>query len=442
MLSGTRSIIIQSPVGSGKTLLTGFMLKAASEKGMASWFTVHRRELIKQSIDAFNEVGVPHGVIASGFPENPNALIQIGSIQTLARRFKNLPMPKLIVWDEAHHTAALSWAKIHNSLSDAFHIGLTATPERLDGKGLRCFFSELVSGPSVTWLIENGFLAPYKLFAPPGIDTGGIKKRMGDFAIDELERAADKSSITGNAVDHYIKLSAGKRAIVFCVSIEHSKHVVSEFLGRGIAAEHVDGETEKNERDARVSRFRDGKTLILSNVELFGEGFDLPEIETAILLRPTHSLCLFLQQTGRALRPAKGKTQAIILDHAGNTARHGLPDEHHSWSLDGREGRTQGNGKTKSVKICPSCYAAQWPGRTHCAFCGFEFEIKSRKVAQEAGDLVEVNLARVRFQRRREQRQCGDLESLIALGRQRGYKRPELWARYVVRARNAKRVLR
>lgn len=263
---------------------------------------------------------------------------------------------------------------------------------------------------------------------------------MGDFKRDELNAAVDKPTITGDAIKHYMKLASGKRAVVFCVSIEHSKHVVSQFQAAGIPSAHVDGETPTEERDDAIQRFSRGDIKVLSNVELFGEGFDLPSLEVAILLRPTQSLGLYLQQVGRSLRPYPGKEFALILDHAGNCSRHGLPDEERSWSLEGHEGARKTSETSESVKICPKCFAAQFPGRTYCAFCGTTFEVKYRQVESVEGNLTEVDLDQLRRIKRSEQGRCSTLEDLVELGKKRGYKFPYRWAKFLFQARQRRRV--
>lgn len=441
MLTGTKSILIQAPTGSGKTILTAHMLKTAASKGMSSWFICHRRELIKQSMRAFDSIGMSFGIIASGFLEERKHLVQICSVQTLARRMQRYKKPRLIVWDETHHIASKSWDSIHASQPQSFHIGLTATPERLDGTGLGKWFSHMISGPSVQWLIDNKFLSPYRLFAPSSVNMKGVHTKMGDFVKSEMSAAVDKPTITGNAIREYQKLANGKRAVVFCASIEHSRHVVSQFQAAGISAAHVDGETDVDERDNAIKKFESGEIRILSNVELFGEGFDLPAIEVAILLRPTMSLGLYLQQVGRSLRTATGKSEAIILDHAGNCQRHGLPDEERDWSLTGRESRKQSSDESaQSVRICQKCFAAQASGATACKFCGFVFEIKAREVNQVEGSLEEVDLNTIRLLKRKEQGRAQTREELIAIGRSRGMKNPYGWAHYVLQARQRKKL--
>ena len=440
MRSGVRSILIQSPTGSGKTVLVAQMLKTSASRGMPSLFIVHRRELIKQSIDTFNEVGVPHGVIANHFLPNSRQLVQIAGIQTLTHRIGKIRKPRLVIWDECHHCAAAGWSKIHAQFPDAYHIGLTATPERLDGRGLGGYFKRIINGPSVRWLIDHGYLADYKIYAPSSINTEGLHTIMGDFVKSELASLVDKPTITGDAIKHYRKLADGKRAVVFCVSIEHSKHVVEQFQAAGISAAHVDGETPMEERDEKIEKFRYGIIKVIANVDLFGEGFDLPSLEVSILLRPTQSLGLFLQQSGRSLRPSCGKTHAVILDHAGNTMRHGLPDEERDWSLEGRGINKHGNKNKLSVRICPKCFAAQRSVVPTCAFCGFQFPIEGRQVKQAEGDLIEIDPKTFSKTRKREQGRSATLQDLIDLGRSRGYKRPELWAGFIFRARQARKL--
>ena len=440
MREGKRSILIQSPTGSGKTALTAHMLGTAASKGHASWFIVHRRELVKQSVLAFDKADVRHGVIANGFASDSRPLVQVGSIGTLRNRHHQHKKPKLIIWDECHHLGAKTWADIFHSYPQSFHIGLTATPQRLDGKGLSDYFECMVNGPPVGDLINQSFLSHYKLFAPGGPSLKGVKTRMGDFIKSQLTEVMDRPTITGSAIKEYQKRASGRRAVVFAVSIQHSEHIVNQFIQAGIPAEHVDGGTDQLKRDASIDRFRRGETLVLSNVDLFGEGFDLPAIECAILLRPTQSLGLYLQQVGRALRPSPGKTEAIILDHANNAASHGLPDEPREWTLSGSDRRTQNKNSEPSIKICASCFAAQLPGSTVCKFCGYAFPSKPRTVDEVEGDLVEIDPRQIRMKRKDEQRTAQTLEDLVELGKQRGYKRPRMWAKHVFNSRQRKRL--
>jgi len=442
LIAGAKSVLIQAPTGAGKTALTAAMLGAARAKGKRAWFIVHRRELVKQSVEAFRMAGVPCGIVAAGFKMDARQQIQICSIQTLARRTHLLMPPDMIVPDEAHHSVSKSWATVLDQYPKARRIGLTATPERLDGRGLCDHFDEMIQGPAVRSLIDAGYLSDYRYYAPTMPDLEGVGTVAGDLNKGQLSAAMDTPTITGDAVDHYRRLAQGKRAVAFAVSREHSRHIVGQFLGAGVPAEHVDGETKTEDRDAAIERFRTGKTLVLSNVDLFGEGFDLPAIEAAILLRPTASLGLFLQQVGRALRPSPGKSHAIILDHAGNVTRHGLPDDPREWSLDSKP-RSKCKAKPSlSVRLCPKCYGAMPPGRMSCAICGHTFAPTPRQVDEVEGELQEMSEAdiqRMRREKKREQGRAQTVEQLTKVGRDRGYKNPRRWAENVMSGRMRRR---
>jgi DNA repair protein RadD len=314
---------------------------------------------------------------------------------------------------------------------------VTATPIRLSGEGLGDLFETMVQGPTVRELIELGALSPYRLFAPAGVDLSGVHTRMGDFVRGEIEAAMDKPSITGDAVSHYQKLAPGKRAVAFCVSVEHAVHVAEQFRAAGISAQAIDGGMDRTLRASVLSEFSAGRIQVLSSCDLISEGFDVPAIEAAILLRPTQSLGLYLQQVGRALRTHPGKTEAIILDHAGNVKRHGLPDEERVWSLDGSQRKKGAQRSEVPVKTCGACFATVASMATHCS-CGFEFPVVKREVEQVDGELQEVDLATAVRMRRAEQGRAQSEQDLVEIGRKRGMKRPELWARHVLRARAAK----
>jgi DNA repair protein RadD len=439
---GARSVLWQMPTGAGKTASTAYMLRGAAERGKRAWFIVHRRELILQSHRAFQKAGVPHGIIAAGFDLATRQPVQICSVQTLARRLDRLQPPDLIVWDECHHLAAGSWGAIYERFPKAVHIGLSATPQRLDGQGLDGYFRHMVRGPSVRELIDGGYLVPYRLFAPSSPDLTGVHTRMGDYVRAEAAAAMDKPRIVGDCVEHYRRLAMGRRAVVFAVSIEASHRIVQGFQAAGIPAAHVDGETAADQRDAAIRAFERGETRVLSNVDLFGEGFDLPAIEAVILMRPTQSLSLYLQQVGRGLRSSPGKADCVILDHAGNCQRHGLPDEPREWTLAGglagvSRDASEDNGPP--IRQCASCYAISPAGMEKCRECGTAFPVKVRAVAEVEGNLEEVAVMQVRRQAKREQAGADSLQALIELGRMRGYKNPAGWAQYVWRAREKRR---
>lgn len=439
-LRSSRSVLIQLPTGGGKTCIIASMLHTVRAKGKRAIFTVHRQELLDQTIQTFREFSLPHGIIAAGYTPYLAQQIQIASIDTLRARLAagwRIPATDLFAIDEAHHAVSKSWSAVKSYFSQAKVIGASATPERLDGRGLNAEFDALVSGPSVAELMEMGFLAPYRAFAPSTPDMQGVHTRMGDYVKSEVADRIDRPTITGDAVAHYLRLARDRRALVFCISIEHSRHVVEKFRSSGVVAWHLDGETDKGERRQAIAAFRRGEIKVLSNVELFGEGFDVPDAEVCIMLRPTKSLAMYLQQVGRVLRPALGKT-AMILDHAGNIARHGLPDDDRAWSLEGREARNRDSDSAPPVRQCPKCYACHRPAPV-CPSCGWNYEIKAREVEHVDGSLEEIDVEMQRIAHVREQAAAHTVEALIELGRKRGYKQPEKWAAHLWTARLAKK---
>jgi DNA repair protein RadD len=437
-LVGKRSQLLVLPTGGGKTVCFSFMAARAIEKGLRVWILAHRVELLDQISRTLTSFGVPHGMVAPGYMGDRRKPVQVASVFTLVRRLDRYDAPDLIIVDEAHHAISEStWGRVITAFPNAKLLGVTATPIRLSGEGLGDLFQSMVVGPSMRELIELGALSPYRLFAPAGVDLSGVHSRMGDFVRGEIEAAMDKPSITGDAVKHYQKLAPGRRAVAFCVSVEHAVHVAEQFRAAGISAQAIDGGMDRTLRASVLSEFSKGRIQVLASCDLISEGFDVPAIEAAILLRPTQSLGLYLQQVGRALRTFPGKTEAIILDHAGNVARHGLPDEERAWSLDGSPKKKGAQKSEVPVKTCGACFATVHSAATHCA-CGFEFPVQRREVEHKDGELQEIDLATAVRQRRQEQGRAQTEADLVAIGRSRGMKRPELWARHVLRARAAK----
>lgn len=447
MRRGVRSLVIESPTGSGKTALTAMMVKTASSRGLRCWFLMHRVELLKQSMATFRNVEVPFGVVAAGFTGDPQESVQLCSIGSLKRRMDRLHAPNLIIYDEAHHVASKTWSDIRAAYPDAFHVGLTATPERLDGKGLSAHFSEIIHGPRVRWLIENKFLSDYRLVIPPGgVDATGVHRLAGDFNHAELAVVADQPMIVGNAVREYLKYARGKRAIARHVNILLSQRLAAEFIANGVPALHIDGKTPRAERDAAMESFVRGETLVLCNVDLFSEGVDVPSVECVLDLRPTESLTLCLQFWGRSLRPAPGKTRAIIIDMGGNYRRHGLPCEPREWNLDGRKKKTK---KTATIinTECPKCYGVFIGSHSVCPDCGHDFTEGrggGRVVEHVDGILEEVDVEAARLvklekiSKWREIAKAKTLADFQALAVKFGYKSG--WAFFRFRARQAKKV--
>lgn len=434
--------MIQLPTGGGKTALTAHMIKTAHSKGQSSIFMVHRRELVQQSARAFSKIGLDYGIISAGFKFEPDKKVQIASIQTLTRRLHLLKhRPNLLVVDECHHLAAKNWAAVYNYFNESYVIGLTATPIRLDRKGLSQFFSVMVNGPSMRWLIDNGYLSDYKLFASQDVDTSNLHTKMGDYAIAEVESLVKQSSFTGNAINEYKKHCYNKRAVVFCASIAHSKYVCDLFNQQGVRAECIDGSDNSAYREDTLKRFASGEVKILCNVDLFGEGFDLPEIEAVILLRPTQSLGLYMQQVGRALRPTPGKAYAIIIDHVGNWKRHGLPDDEREWSL---EGQPKSKDSIPSAKTCPICFAAMPSLKMVCPECGHSFHVEQKQNATLEFDTTELKeIDKTQHRKSKidvDRAKAKTKDELLALAISRGYAKPHGWVHHIMQSRQRKKL--
>jgi superfamily II DNA or RNA helicase len=366
--AGQRRVLIQAPTGFGKTVLTSSMMRSAATRGFRSIFLVHRRELLGQASRAFAANDVPHGIIAAGVAPMPGQLVQIATIGALARRIHELEAPRFVCFDECLHLPAPGWTSIQQGFACAFQIGLSATPRRLDGQGLRSHFDVMVCGPSVSSLQHRGHLALCRHFSPRStLDLSGVRTRLGDYHKGDLSAAVGRSSIDQDGIDAYLRHVRGRRALVFATSLEQSELVVDLFNFAGISAEHVDGTTPSSERDAAIARFERGETMILSNVDLFGEGFDVPATEAVLMLRPTKSLGLFLQMAGRALRPAANKKHAVIIDLVGNYMRHGLVEDERKWSLDAPS--TEPVDHSRRLTVCAACNLVA-EHRGFCVLCG------------------------------------------------------------------------
>lgn len=462
---GRRAPLLVLPTGGGKTVTFSYVTQSATAKGRRVWLLAHRAELVKQIAGTLARFGCAHQVIAPGpivrqcqadqfraygrTYVQPGAMAWVCSVQTLVKRLDKIPAdqaPDIIVVDEAHHlTGGTQWGQVVEAYPRAKLLPVTATPCRLDGKGLGLgaggFADDLIMGPTMRELIEAGALSPYRIFAPPNaLDLSGVRTRAGDYAKDQLAGAVDKPTITGSAVEHYHRLVTGRRAIVFCVSVEHARHVATEFETSGVASEFLDGTLDASEREAIIKRFEAGTTLALTSCDLVSEGFDLPAIEVAILLRPTQSLALYLQQVGRALRTFHGKAEAIILDHVGAVRQHGLPDEDRDWSLDGVAKKKRGPREIEAdevdrVATCPRCFTIHLPAPT-CPTCDHIYPEKARRVGQEDGELQELTGDQLDAMRRARRALQGTAQTVDDLVNKVGMSRGR--AQKIVQAREAK----
>lgn len=357
MADGKHSICLVAPTGAGKTVVAAHVIHSALSKSKRVLFLAHRRELIDQCAAKLRDLGIwNYNVVLSGHPQsrNPDAPMQIASIQTLIRR--EYPPADLVIIDESHHACSVSYQTLLKNYPDAYVLGLTATPERLDGKGLDGIFHDLLEVATVPDLIDSGFLVSPTCLGPSQemaaklkATLATVKVRCGDYAEGQLGEAMDNATLVGDIVSHWQEWAPGQRTIVFAASILHSQHIIQQFQAAGVASAHLDGGMATPERERILSAWRRGEYQVISNVQVLTEGFDFPELSCCILARPTKSVALYLQMVGRVLRVAPGKSGALILDHAGNILEHGPPQIDRVWTL-------QGASKKRKVEKTHACF--------------------------------------------------------------------------------------
>jgi superfamily II DNA or RNA helicase len=308
-------------------------------------------------------------------------------VQTVSRHLDRILTPQLIITDEAHHSTASTYRKIYDTFPEALRLGFTATPCRLNAGGLGEVYTDLITSVSTQWLIENHYLAPYKYYSVKLADTSGLHIRAGDYKADEVAALMQNSEIYGGTVEQWERLARGKKTIVYCASVEAARMTAAQFIRSGYPAASLDGSTPPEARRQVMESFRRGDTLILCNCELFGEGLDVPDCECTVLLRPTQSLTLYIQQSMRSMRYMPDKT-AIIIDHVGNCYLHGLPDDNREWTLEPK--KKQEN--IVKIRECKECFAVYPPSLDKCPYCGApavkEVQRKDKKVVDI--DLVEM----------------------------------------------------
>lgn len=423
--NGYKAPCIVLPTGSGKSVVAGAIISSANSKSNRVVFVVHRQELAKQIDKTLRGFGIQAGFIMSGVKPDPDNPIQIASIGTLRNRLSLYKEPNLIIFDECQHCLANQWLQVREAWRNAKILGLTATPCRLDGKPLRKFFDKLVIGPTVKELIAFGALTPYDYYAPSVVDMSGMTHNQTDYTADSLSMFSAKREVIGDNIEQYKKLAMGKRNIVFACNVKHSIEIVARYNDAGIPAAHLDGDTPQKEREDILDKFARGEILVLSNVELFGEGFDLPSIEVVSLLRPTLSTSLYLQQVGRALRPCPqlNKERAIILDHVGNYERHGMPDDDREWTLKGGlVKRTTAKSTEPVVRVqrCPECFFAHSPAKK-CPRCGHIYK-NENGVKEIAGELVLLGTQEHKDALKKEIKNVASYEELVNIEISRKYK--------------------
>ena len=423
-LQGHRRPLVVAPCGAGKSYLFAEMIRRTAGECLV---LTHRQELKAQHEALLREQGITNA--------------RVSMVLTEANRLGQYKTPALIITDEAHLSRSNSWMKVIEYY-DTWTVGFTATPVRLDGKPLGDIFDAIVEGVDVKWLIEHQRLAPYEYYAPTLVDTEGLRKVAGDYVTSDLEQLMTGRAIYGDVIKSYQSFAPGERSICYCVSIEHARTTAEAFNSAGIRAAAISSGTPAGRRREIMADFRAGRITVLCNVGIISEGVSIDEVTCCMLLRPTESVALGIQQMMRCMRYLPGKT-AKIIDFVGNYTRVGLPDEPREWSLDKPMTRRKQLNEARDfyIRSCPHCFMT-FKTAPSCPFCGAEYPLSPRELkAHQDIELARINaeeLKRLEEEKkklRREQGRAQSFEELVALGRQRGYKNPAFWAAQVIRGR-------
>lgn len=454
MRQGSKSILMQGATGSGKSIISTYIVQRAMAKNRNILFTVPRRDLVRQMASTFNSFGLDYSYIAAGKSFNPYAQAHIASTETLKRRLSKMRPPHLAIIDETHYGGKgldeiISWLKDAGS----YIIGLSATPWRLSGQGLGCWYDDMTVGPSIRWLIDNKRLSDYRAFAPSQVDLSGVKKIAGDYAKGDLSGRMEDRVLVGNAVSHYKKHAMGKLGVTFACSRKHSEILAQTYRDQGISAMHVDGETPMDERARIFKAYANREIMQLTCAELLTFGFDIASasgvkdvtVQCITDCQPTQSLAKQMQKWGRGLR--YDPEPHLFLDHANNfdpETGHGLPCSERDWSLaDWKKKRGSGEAeKSVPVRQCDECYFCHPPAET-CPNCGYEYPVKYRTIEEIEGELEEIKAEKeveeteAKKKARMEVGQANTLDDLRNIAKDRGYAKG--WVYQMARVKNIKK---
>jgi superfamily II DNA or RNA helicase len=407
---GARRLLVQLPTGGGKTHEIAAITLAAAVAGMRVLILATRTRLVRQISERLVAFDVDHGVIAASLPGLINAActVQVASADTLHRRCiadqrRPLPSADVVIFDEAHLATARSRLSILQQYPNAVWIGFTATPARKSGRSLSAAFDSLIQGPTVLEMIHAGLLVRPRIFNSPIVTAKELKAVPKDSANDYKEGALgellSRPKLIGDVVSNWLRIAAGKRTLVFAVNKAHGAQLVQEFCRAGIAAELVTDQDDEKARELRIARLECGQTQILVNCFLLSYGIDLPAVECIVLARPTRSLSMYLQMTGRGLRPAQGKEHCVLIDHGRVIETLGLPTADFRWTLDERRNvnreaiATQRRQATiEQPRTCPEC-AHIWlvsEDGMACKSCGWAPAPKARAIHVQDAELAEL----------------------------------------------------
>lgn len=397
-----RSAMMQLGTGGGKTVIFSHITHSAFGRGRRVWVVVPRNELLRQSSEELLEHDIPHGMIAAGKKESRAYKVHVVSLETLKRRIKAgkvINPPDLLIVDEAH--IQLDGQKLlFDQLDGCKVLGFSATPERLDGRGLgkveiagveTGLYDGLIEGPSIREMIEMHYLSPMRYFCPPVPGLRDLHRKGTEYDAAELDVFLQKRAVYGKAIEHYRKHADKKPALVYCRSVKAAEETAHRFREAGYDFEPIDGRMTDKRRKDLIQDLKDGKLHGLTSCDLVTYGLNVPRVEVIIMLRPTLSKALYMQMVGRGLRTYPGKEACLILDHVGNLAEHGHPLQDHHWHFWGTEKQKRKKGDAAAIKhLCPKCFL-YFEGTGSCPNCGEAAAKRKRKDLQEVdGRLIEI----------------------------------------------------
>ena len=387
---GERKVLLHLATGGGKTTVFGDILKDVYNNGGRAIIVVRGRKLVHQACARIMRENVPHGVMMSGhWNFRPAERIQVCSIDTLiARPREEWPLADLVIIDEAHQALSPGYCELaeHYDKREAFFLPVTATP--FVTASLRHIANVVVKPITVQELIDQKFLVDAEYWIPSTPNLKNVGVRAGDYVVADLEKVMGQVKLVGDCVESWKKIANGLPSLYFCVSVPHSKQVAAMFCAAGVPAEHCDADTKEEEREKIIARLESGVTKVITNVGIFCTGVDIPVLGCVGMLRPTQSYILYIQQAGRGTRPAAGKNNFILIDHAGNVKKHGKITEEIEYSLDGRIKKFL---PTKGISSCPVHFTAFYPG-DGCPVCGWLPPVGDRvqEIVKVDGELVKM----------------------------------------------------
>jgi len=369
---GNKRPVLVLPTGAGKSVIFGSLIKSILSNNKKVLWVVHRRNLVLQMGDVLKKFGIEPGLIMSEFQSELSNPCQLCTVQTYSRRLalENTSFfvnADVVLIDEAHRSLSPTYVEIIEKYSGKIIIGCTATPVGPGGRGMGEVYNTIVEGTNVRNLTNQGFLSRARYFAPAKIDVSGVKVKMGDYVVKQLEDKVNQPKLNGDIVENWLKLAENRKTIVFCVNVAHSIAVKDEFIKRGVSAEHLDARSSDDEREDVFRRMSEGLVTVVCNVGLYQEGLDVPDVGCVVMARPTKSLGLYRQCCGRGLRPTKAYEDCLIIDHGNVIEENGFLDEDFTWSLDG-----------KILNQRKKEYEKKQAKKTECKACGLVFEKKNR----------------------------------------------------------------